>query len=159
MRRAFISWVRKSGGRLIWRASSMQALIGAGAPEEIVFTGGGSESINWAIKGVAFANRDKGRHIVTTNCEHSAVLKTCKYLETMGLDLVTYVGVDAVGRVNPEHVRQAITPQTTLVSLIHANNEIGIAAAGRGDRQGLPREGRLSACGRAANGRQDSRLG
>src|SRR3954468_1876417 len=56
----------------------LAALIGAGAPEEIAFTGGGSESINWAIKGVAFANRSKGRHIVTTNIEHSAGTKTCK---------------------------------------------------------------------------------
>lgn len=102
----------------------MQKLIGAAAPEEIVFTGGGSESINWAIKGVAFANRDKGRHIVTTAIEHSAVLKTCKYLETMGWH-VTYVGVDHSGRVNPQHVREAITPETTLVNIIHANNEIG----------------------------------
>jgi len=77
-------------------------------PNEIAFTGGGSESINWAIKGVAFANRDKGRHIVTTTIEHSAVMKTCKYLETMGWQ-VTYVGVDWLGRVNPVHVREAIT--------------------------------------------------
>lgn len=99
-------------------------LIGAGSPEEIAFTGGGSESINWAIKGVAFANRDRGRHIVTTTIEHSAVLKTCKYLETMGWH-VTYVGVDWHGRINPAHIREAITKETTLVSVIHANNEIG----------------------------------
>ena len=102
----------------------MMALIGAAAPEEIVFTGGGSESINWALKGVAFANRDKGRHIVTTNSEHSAVMKTCKYLETMGWH-VTYVGVDVKGRVNAQHIKEAITKETVLVSIIHANNEIG----------------------------------
>jgi len=100
------------------------SLIHAASPEEVVFTGGGSESINWAIKGVAFANRDKGRHIVTTTIEHSAVLKTCQYLETMGWH-VTYVGVDWHGRVNPSHIREAITPQTVLVSIMHANNELG----------------------------------
>src|SRR5690349_16343723 len=89
----------------------VQTLVGAAAPEEIVFTSGGSESINWAIKGTAFANRDRGRHIVTTNSEHSAVLKTCKYLETMGWT-VTYVGVDAHGRVNPEHIGNAIMKET-----------------------------------------------
>src|SRR5690348_11385675 len=99
-------------------------LIGVQNPEEIVFTGGGSESINWAIKGVAFANRSKGKHLVTTTIEHSAVLKTCKYLESMGWH-VTYVGVDTLGRVNPSHIRQAITDETTIVSIMHANNETG----------------------------------
>src|SRR5580704_15007207 len=99
-------------------------LIGVQNPEEIVFTGGGSESINWAIKGVAFANRDKGRHIVTTKIEHSAVMQACKYLESMGWQ-VTYLGVDWHGRVNPAHIREAITKDTVLVSIMHANNEIG----------------------------------
>jgi len=99
-------------------------LIGVKNPDEIVFTGGGSESINWAIKGVAFANRDKGRHIVTTKIEHSAVMKSCQYLESMGWH-VTYVGVDVYGRVNPAHIREAITKETVLVSIMHANNEIG----------------------------------
>jgi cysteine desulfurase len=99
-------------------------LIGVANADEIAFTGGGSESINWAIKGVAFANRDKGKHIVTTTIEHSAVLKTCKYLETMGWH-VTYVGVDWHGRVSPAHIREAITKETVLVSVMHANNEIG----------------------------------
>ena len=83
-------------------------LIGAGAAEEVVFTGGGSESINWALKGVAFGNRAKGRHLVTTKIEHSAGLKTCHYLETLGWH-VTYVGVDWHGRVNASHVKEAIT--------------------------------------------------
>jgi cysteine desulfurase len=99
-------------------------LIGVKNSDEIVFTSGGSESINWAIKGVAFANRSKGRHLVTTTIEHSAVIKTCKYLETMGWH-VTYVGVDVHGRVNPSHIREAITKETALVSVMHANNEIG----------------------------------
>ena len=99
-------------------------LIGVKNPDDIVFTGGGSESINWALKGVAYANRSKGMHIVTTTIEHSAVMKACQYLETLGWQ-VTYIGVDALGRVNPTHIREAITPQTVLVSVMHANNEIG----------------------------------
>jgi len=102
----------------------LMKLIHASSPEEIVFTGGGSESINWAIKGTAFALRDKGRHIVTTKIEHSAGLKTCQYLETMGWQ-VTYVGTDWHGRVNPAHIKEAITDKTTLVSVMHANNELG----------------------------------
>jgi cysteine desulfurase len=104
--------------------AQLAKLIGVANPDDIVFTGGGSESINWAIKGVAFANRAKGKHLITTTIEHSAVLKAHKYLETMGWH-VTYVGVDWNGRINPEHIRQAITKETTLVSLMHANNEIG----------------------------------
>ncbi len=99
-------------------------LIGVKNPDEIVFTSGGTESINWALKGVAFASRSKGRHIVTTTIEHSAVIKTCKYLETMGWH-VTYVGVDVQGHVNPSHIREAITNETTIVSVMHANNETG----------------------------------
>ncbi len=102
----------------------MAKLLGVHNAEEIVFTGGGSESINWAIKGVAFASRDKGKHIVTTAIEHSAVMNACKYLETLGWH-VTYVATDWHGRVNPEHIKQAITKETALVSLMHANNEIG----------------------------------
>ena len=102
----------------------LATLIGVRNPDEIAFTGGGSESINWAIKGVAFANREKGRHIVTTPIEHSAVMKTCKYLESMGWQ-VTTVGVDRHGRIDPAHIRDAITKETALVSVMHANNEIG----------------------------------
>jgi cysteine desulfurase len=99
-------------------------LLGAAHPEEIAFTSGGTEAINWAIKGVALANRGKGRHIITTQIEHSAVMNSCKYLETRGWQ-VTYVGVDPSGRVNPEQIKQAIGPETALVSVMHANNEIG----------------------------------
>lgn len=102
----------------------MADLIGVKNPDEIVFTSGGSESINWAIKGVAFANREKGRHIVTTTLEHSAVMKSCKYLESTGWQ-VAYVGADGRGRVDPAHIREAITKETVLVSIMQANNEIG----------------------------------
>ncbi len=99
-------------------------LIGAVNPEEIALTGGGSEAINWAIKGVALAAKDKGRHIVTTKIEHSAVLNSCKYLETLGWQ-VTYVGADWHGSIHPNHIKEAITKDTVLVSVMHANNELG----------------------------------
>lgn len=93
-------------------------------PDEIVFTSGGTESDNFAIKGVAEANRDKGNHIITTKIEHHAVLEPCHVLERQGFR-VTYLDVDENGLVSPEDVIKAITPETVLVSVMHANNEIG----------------------------------
>ncbi|WP_010250166.1 cysteine desulfurase NifS [Acetivibrio cellulolyticus] len=91
---------------------------------EIFFTGSGSEADNWAIKGVAYANRDKGNHIITTAIEHHAVLHTCQYLESDGFE-VTYLPVDENGLVSPEQVRNAIKPNTILITIMYANNEIG----------------------------------
>jgi cysteine desulfurase len=99
------------------------ALLGA-APDEIVFTGGGSEANNFALKGTYFARRDKGNHIVTTAIEHPAILGPCRFLERLGAT-VTYLPVDGSGRVDPEDVRKAITPRTILISVMHANNEVG----------------------------------
>lgn len=93
-------------------------------PPEIVFTSGGSEADNTALKGAAFANMSKGNHIITTKIEHDAVLRTCDHLEKQGFD-VTRLDVDKDGLVNPEDVRKAITDKTILVSVMHANNEIG----------------------------------
>lgn len=101
----------------------VSALIGA-EPEELYFTSGGSESDNMAIKGVAFAKRDKGRHIVTSAIEHHAVLHTCKFLEEIGFE-VTYVPVDGYGLVDPDRIREAIRDDTILVSVMTANNEVG----------------------------------
>ncbi|MCG8606273.1 cysteine desulfurase, partial [bacterium] len=93
-------------------------------PDEIVFTSGGSESNNYAIKGVAFANRNKGNHIVTSSIEHPAVYEVCKYLEQYSFR-VTYLKVDEFGVVDTEALRKAISPQTILVTIMHANNEVG----------------------------------
>jgi len=93
-------------------------------PREIFFTGSGSEADNWSIKGVAYANKAKGNHIITTAIEHHAVLHTCQYLESDGFE-VTYLPVDENGLVSPEQVRKAIKPTTTLITIMFANNEIG----------------------------------
>jgi len=98
-------------------------LIGARS-EEIVFTSGGTEADNFAIKGVAFANESRGNHIVTSSIEHHAVIETCKFLERRGFS-VTYLPVDECGLVNPDDVRRAITDKTILISVMHANNEMG----------------------------------
>ncbi|HPT79331.1 MAG TPA: cysteine desulfurase NifS [Candidatus Atribacteria bacterium] len=93
-------------------------------PSEIFFTAGGSESDNWAIKGTALANRDKGNHIITTSIEHHAVFDTCKFLEKNGFE-VTYLPVDEYGMVSVEKLKEAITDRTILISVMFANNEIG----------------------------------
>ncbi len=93
-------------------------------PKEIIFTSGATESINLAIKGVAFAYAEKGKHIITTQIEHKATLDTCKRLEKMGFK-VEYLPVDKYGVVDPDEIKKRITPETILVSVMFANNEIG----------------------------------
>ncbi len=97
--------------------------IGAG-PKEIFFTGGGSESDNWALKGLAFSLRDRGRHIITSKIEHHAVLHTCEFLEKIGYD-ITYLDVDSNGFISLDRLEKAIRPDTILISIMFANNEIG----------------------------------
>ena len=92
--------------------------------EEIYFTAGGSESDNWAIKGIAYKNKEKGNHIITSSIEHHAVLHTCQYLEKNGFE-VTYINVDKDGIVDLEELKNSIKDTTILISIMAANNEIG----------------------------------
>ncbi|MEO0078437.1 MAG: cysteine desulfurase family protein [candidate division WOR-3 bacterium] len=94
------------------------------SPEEVYFTGSGTEADNWAVKGVAWANVGKGRHVICSAIEHNAVLASCRYLESIGYR-VTFLGVDRTGLVDPDELRQAIRPDTVLVSIMFVNNEIG----------------------------------
>ncbi|HOX08772.1 MAG TPA: cysteine desulfurase family protein, partial [Planctomycetota bacterium] len=109
--------------------ASLAALLGA-RPEEVFFTSGGTESDNWALKGVGCVScacaggKGSRPHIITSTAEHHAVIEPCKFLETIGAE-VTYVPVDRHGRVDPADVRKALRPNTKLVSVMHANNEVG----------------------------------
>ncbi|MDO9230852.1 MAG: aminotransferase class V-fold PLP-dependent enzyme, partial [Syntrophales bacterium] len=113
--------------------AKIASFIGA-KTAEVVFTSGGTESDNFAIKGVAWANRKKGDHIITSAIEHHAVLESCRFLEKEGFK-VTFLPVDSDGLVDPAEVAKAITDRTVLISIMHANNEIGtiepIAEIGR----------------------------
>jgi cysteine desulfurase len=117
-----------AGGRaahgLLDRARAQVADLLGSAPDEVVFTSGGSEADNLALKGVFFALEGRGDHIVTTAVEHPAILEPLRFLERFGAR-VTVVPVDGAGTVDPEDVRRAITPRTILVSVMHANNEVG----------------------------------
>lgn len=93
-------------------------------PEEIIFTSGGSESDNWVVKNVAGAKKEQGKHIITSQIEHHAILRSCEYLESLGYD-VTYLPVDDYGVVDPKELKDAIRADTTLVSIMTGNNEIG----------------------------------
>jgi cysteine desulfurase len=117
-------WAGQSARETVEQARSEVADLLGAAPYEIVFTSGGSEANNHALKGVAFALRDNGDHIVTSTVEHPAILAPCAYLAKLGFR-ITQVPVDRFGRVDPDDVRRALTPRTVLVSIMHANNEVG----------------------------------
>ena len=110
--------------KAVERARKQTAEAIGAEPREIIFTAGGSESDNLAIKGTAFAMKEQGRHIITTEVEHPAVLKTCRWLEKQGFE-VSYIPPDTAGRIDPEDVRRAIRKDTILISVMAANNEIG----------------------------------
>ena len=94
------------------------------APEEVIFTSGGTESDNSAVLGIALANQERGNHIITSSIEHHAVIEPCRFLEKRGFK-VTYLPVDQDGMVNPEDVKKALTSRTILVTIMHASNEVG----------------------------------
>jgi len=98
------------------------------APAEVVFTSGATESDNFAVGGAALGNEDRGRHAVVSAVEHHAVLEPCRFLESRGVE-VTYIRVDRTGRVDPDDVRRALRDDTVLVSVMHANNELGTVQA------------------------------
>ncbi len=117
-------WAGRPAREAVERARGQLASLLGCAADEVVFTSGGSEANNHALKGVAFALREKGNHIVTTVVEHPATLAPCQHLSKLGCS-ITQVAVDRYGRVDPDDVRRALTPQTILVSVMHANNEVG----------------------------------
>jgi len=108
---------------LVSARGQVAALLGC-SPDEIVFTSGGSESNNLALKGLFFQRRCRAAHVITTQIEHPATLEPCRFLERLGAT-VTYVRVDASGLVDPDEIRRAITGGTILISVMHANNEVG----------------------------------
>jgi cysteine desulfurase len=115
----------KQASKAIKSARKQVASIVNANANEIVFTSGATEAINLGIKGYWEANKHKGNHIITIKTEHKAVLSTCEYLETMGLE-VTYLGVDENGIVCLEELKEAVRPDTILISVMYANNEIGV---------------------------------
>jgi cysteine desulfurase len=117
------SYGQEAKGAVEEARTKVAELIGARS-EEIVFTSGGTEADNFALKGIAYANEHKGNHIITTPIEHHAVLEACKFLEKKGFQ-ITYLPVDKYGLVDPDDVRKAITNKTILISVMHANNEVG----------------------------------
>jgi cysteine desulfurase len=114
----------EAAGVLQKARGAVAALLNCKTPQEIVFTSGGTESVNHALKGVAMANEDKGKHIITSNIEHNAVIRSLRRLKSAGF-AVTSLPVDPAGRVNPKDVAEAITKDTILVSIMHSNNETG----------------------------------
>jgi cysteine desulfurase len=127
-------WAGAPSKRLLDRGRQQVASILGCSPEEVVFTSGGSEANNLALMGVFFANQSRAAHIITTQVEHPSILSPCAFLERQGAE-VTYLPVDRTGRIDPEDLRRAIRPATILVSIMHANNEVGtvqpIAACAR----------------------------
>jgi len=117
------SYGQEAKGAVEEARTKVAELIGARS-EEIVFTSGGTEADNFALKGIAYANKPKGNHIITTSIEHHAVLEVCKFLERRGFR-ISYLPVDKYGLVDPQDVRKAISDKTILISVMHANNEVG----------------------------------
>ncbi|WP_042463108.1 cysteine desulfurase family protein [Neobacillus dielmonensis] len=119
-----LHWSGKPVKELLQTARGQVAKLIGCSPREVIFTSGGSEANNLALKGFYFKNRHKGTHIITSKIEHPAILNPLRFLEQLGAK-VTYVGVDDYGRVSPEEIEQAITKETILITIMHSNNEVG----------------------------------
>ncbi|MGG3563882.1 cysteine desulfurase family protein [Neobacillus rhizosphaerae] len=119
-----LHWAGKPVKELLHKAREQVAELIACSPGEIIFTSGGSEANNLALKGYYFKNKHKGNHIITSKVEHPAIVSPCKFLEQVGAR-ITYVGVDQYGRVSPEEIEKAITKETILITVMHSNNEVG----------------------------------
>ncbi len=119
-----LHWAGKPVKALLQNAREQVADLVGSSAGEIIFTSGGSEANNLALKGFYFKNRHKGSHIITSKIEHPAIMNPCRFLEQVGAK-VTYVGVDRYGRVIPEEIEKAITNETILISIMHSNNETG----------------------------------
>ncbi|MGG0718465.1 cysteine desulfurase family protein [Robertmurraya massiliosenegalensis] len=119
-----LHWAGKPVKELLHKARSQVAKLIDCKENEIIFTSGGSEANNLALKGIYFQNLEKGNHIITSKIEHPAIINPCRFLERLGAK-VTYVEVDQYGRVAPEEIDNAITTETILISIMHANNETG----------------------------------
>jgi cysteine desulfurase len=119
-----LHWAGAPARKAVEKARAQVAGILGCDSTEVVFTSGGSEANNHAIKGVYFANRDRGNHIITSAVEHPATLAPCAFLETLGAK-ATVLPVDRFGRVDPDDVRRALTSKTVLITVMHANNEVG----------------------------------
>lgn len=117
-------WAGESARHLLEHSRAQVAALLGCLPQEVVFTSGGSEANNMAIKGMFFARPNRPAHIITSSIEHPSVLEPCRFLERLGAR-VTRLAVDGAGRVNPDDLDRAITPDTILISLMHANNEVG----------------------------------
>jgi len=120
---SIFSYGQEARGAIEEARTKVAELIGARS-EEIIFTGGGTEADNFALKGIAYANEHKGNHIITTPIEHHAVMEACKFLEGRGFR-ITYLPVDEYGLIDPQDVKKAITDKTILISVMHASNEVG----------------------------------
>jgi cysteine desulfurase len=119
-----LHWAGKPVKAFLHNARKQVAGLINCSPEEIIFTSGGSEANNLALKGYYFKNVHKGNHIITSKIEHPAIINPCKFLEKIGAQ-VTYVGVDQYGKVSPEEIEKAVSKDTILITIMHSNNETG----------------------------------
>jgi cysteine desulfurase len=117
-------WAGRAARAALEKARGQVAQLLGSAANEVVFTSGGSEANNLALKGTFFALKQAGGHIITAAVEHPAILGPCRFLERLGAT-VSYLPVDRAGRLDPDDVRRAIRPNTILISVMHANNEVG----------------------------------